>query len=44
MTNGRPNKGLGHVDGLDADAAQKERLRVILATLSGELTVNDGLR
>lgn len=41
MTNGRPNKGLGHVDGLDADATQKERLRVILATISGELSVQD---
>jgi hypothetical protein len=41
MTMGRPNKGLGHVDGLDGTDAEKERLRAILATISGELSVQD---
>ena len=41
MTIGRPNKGLGHVESLDADDVQKDRLRTILATISGEMSVND---
>jgi len=39
MARGRPPKRLGHVDGLDADAETKERLKAILATLGGELSV-----
>lgn len=36
---GRPPEKLKHVDKLEADAASKERLKVILKTLSGELSV-----
>lgn len=41
MTMGRPNKALGHVDGLDAGDLEKTRLRAILATITGELSVQD---
>jgi len=37
MRSGRPPKGLKHVDDLPGDPESKEKLRVILATLSGEL-------
>jgi hypothetical protein len=36
---GRPPKGLGHVDSLEGDEAAKERIKTILQTLSGELSV-----
>lgn len=39
MTRGRPPLGAGHVDGLDGSESSKERLRLILETLSGELTI-----
>jgi hypothetical protein len=39
MTRGRPPKGLGHVDSLSGDAATKERMKVLLATLTGDLSV-----
>jgi len=39
MTRGRPPLGSGHVDGLEGPEASKERLRIILETLSGERTV-----
>jgi len=42
MVMGRPNKGLAHVDSLDAGAFEKDRLRVILATVTGEMSVTDG--
>jgi hypothetical protein len=37
----RPNKGLGHVDGLQGDPETKYRLKVVLATLSGEMLVDE---
>ena len=37
----RPNKGLGHVDGLQGDQESKWRLQVILATLTGEMLVEE---
>lgn len=37
----RPNKGLGHVDGLQGDPESKWRLQVILATLTGEMLVEE---
>lgn len=40
-TMGRPNKGVGHVDGLEGEDLQKERLRTILQTITGERTVQD---
>jgi len=39
MTMGRPNKGLEHVSGLAGEPQAKERMRAILATLLGELSV-----
>lgn len=41
MRSGRPPLGSGHVVGLDGDRNQKKRLRVILETLSGELSVGE---
>ncbi len=41
MTMGRPNKALGHIDDLDAGGLEKARLRAILATITGELSVQD---
>jgi transposase-like protein len=38
---GRPPKGLGHVDSLDADESAKERIKTILRTLSGDLSVEE---
>ncbi len=37
----RPNKGLGHVDSLEGDQDSKFRLKLILATLSGEMLVDE---
>jgi len=37
----RPNKGLDHVDALDGDPENKWRLKVILATLTGEMLVEE---
>jgi len=37
----RPNKGLDHVDALDGDTENKWRLKVILATLTGEMLVEE---
>lgn len=38
---GRPSKGLAHVDTLRGDPDSKFRLKAILATLSGELFVDE---
>jgi hypothetical protein len=37
----RPNKGLDHVDSLEGDPESKWRLKVILATLTGEMLVEE---
>ena len=37
----RPNKGLEHVNALDGDPESKWRLQVILATLTGEMLVEE---
>lgn len=39
MRRGRPSKGLDHIEKLEGEPEQKERLRVVLATLTGETTV-----
>ena len=39
----RPNKGLAHVDTLDGDLETKWRLKVVLATLSGEMLVDEAV-
>jgi transposase-like protein len=44
MGRGRPPKGLSHVDSLEGDAAEKERLKTILATLNGDLPVREACR
>lgn len=36
---GRPPKKLGHIDGLEGPARDKQRLRVVLETITGEKTV-----
>jgi len=41
MGRGRPPKGLSHVDSLPGDAAEKERLKTILATIAGDLPVQE---
>ena len=41
MASGRPPKGLGHVDSLTGDAEEKKRLKTILATITGDLTVKE---
>lgn len=41
MVIGRPNKGVQHVDGLQGGEREKQRLRAILRTLTGEQTVAD---
>lgn len=37
----RPNKGLGHVDGLTGNRQTKERLRAVLSTLLGVQSVDE---
>lgn len=37
----RPNKGLGHVDGLQGDPESKYQLKVVLATITGEMLVDE---
>jgi transposase-like protein len=39
MRHGRPPVGLGHVDRLQGSDDLKERLRVVLATITGDLSV-----
>ncbi len=41
MPAGRPSDGLAHVDRLEGDEESKRRLRVVLATLTGEMIVVD---
>ncbi len=41
MGRGRPPKGLDHVDSLPGDPEEKERLKTILATLTGDLQVKE---
>ena len=41
MGRGRPGKGEGHVDGLSGSDASKARMKCILATLSGTITVRE---
>jgi transposase-like protein len=44
MSRGRPSKGLSHVDSLDGSASDRERLKVVLSTLTGERTVKEASR
>jgi len=41
MAGGRPNKGIAHVNKLNTDKGTKERIKAILLTIQGELTVQD---
>ncbi len=38
---GRPPKGIDHVDSLPGDPAEKDRLKVILLTITGALPVQE---
>ena len=40
----RPNKGIEHVDALEGDASTKERLRTVLETITGDLSVEEACR
>lgn len=44
MGRGRPPVGLGHVDRLHGPESSKQRLRVILASLTGVMTVEEACR
>ena len=44
MGRGRPGKGLGHVDGLEGPEATKARMRLIVQTLAGEVTVKEAAK
>lgn len=44
MSKGRRTKGVGHVDNLVGGDEEKARLKAILATFSGELTVAEASR
>ena len=41
MKLGRPPVGLGHVDRIEGPADLKDRLRAVLATMTGEMTVDE---
>src|SRR5712692_1285165 len=41
MRHGRPPVGLGHVDRLEGPEDLKERLRVVLATITGEVGIEE---
>ena len=41
MRHGRPPVGVGHVDRLEGPDEVKERLRVLLATITGEMTIEE---
>lgn len=41
MVMGRPNKGVEHVDKVDASRHEKDRLKAVLRTVTGELSVQD---
>lgn len=41
MAGGRPNKGVGHIEKLNIDEATKERVRAILSTINGEISVKE---
>ena len=44
MAKGRPVKGAQHVDKLEGPESAKERLRIILQTFTGELTVKEAIK
>lgn len=44
MRSGRPNKGVDHVDGLESEEGARNRLRVILATMTGACSVKEACR
>jgi len=41
MSRGRPPKGTGHVDGLEGPEDLKRRLKVVLETIVGNVSVHD---
>jgi len=41
MVMGRPNKGIDHIDNCDGSRLSKRRIKLILLTITGELSVQD---
>jgi len=41
MGRGRPPKGLSHIDSLSGDPESKKRLKAVIATLLGHLTISE---
>jgi len=44
MKTGRPNKGFAHLDSSDGTAEQKRRVELILATITGDLGVDQACK
>ena len=44
MSGGRPNKGVDHVDRIDAPNEDKRRAKIVLQTLSEEISVEEACR
>jgi len=43
MVMGRPNKGVSHVDNCEGSQQSKQRLKVVMQTFAGGLSVNEAL-
>lgn len=43
MPMGRPNKGVSHVDNCDGSKQSKQRAKIVMQTITGELSVNEAL-
>lgn len=43
MVMGRPNKGVTHVDNCDGSELSKERAKMVLQTITGELSVSEAM-
>lgn len=44
MVMGRPNKGVSHVENCDGSAQSKRRAKVVLQTITGEISVIEGMQ
>jgi hypothetical protein len=44
MSGGRPNFGVNHVDGIDAPKEEKRRVKIVLQTMTEELSVEEACR
>lgn len=43
MVMGRPNKGVDHVDSCEGSRMAKQRAKIVLRTITGELSVHEGM-